>query len=107
MDAGSNGITYTTYRGSKDGGLVQSSIHRDSLARDEVLLRVTHSALCATDEVYLETDMCLGHECAGVVQDVGPETRDLKVYVSSFTPQKKTSLSSEGELTAAVLLQGR
>lgn len=86
MDASSKHINYTTYRGSKDRGIIQCSTHRDQIEKDDVLLKITHSSLCATDELYLETDMCLGHECAGMVQGVGPETKELKVY-ASFSPR--------------------
>ena len=74
-----DGINFKIYKGSKTGEIVESSVHRDHLTGDEVLIRVTHSGLCATDEMNLNTDVCLGHECAGIVQQVGPEIKSLRV----------------------------
>ena len=68
----------TVYRGSKDGAIVKSTVHHDKLQGDQVLLKITHSGLCGTDEHYRSTDQVLGHEGAGVVQEVGPDVRDMK-----------------------------
>ncbi|MCJ1313092.1 hypothetical protein MMC25_006769 [Agyrium rufum] len=76
-DAG--GISFTIYKGSQNGKIVEGTTKRDALVGEEVLLRVTHSSLCATDEVYLQADMCLGHECAGVVEQLGPEAKGFKI----------------------------
>ena len=73
------GFTYTVYKGSKDGSIVKSTTHQGQLQGDQVLLKITHSGLCGTDEHYRSVDMVLGHEGAGVVQEVGPDVRDLKV----------------------------
>ena len=81
MDSTSRGMSFAVFKGSKDGKLVQSTTHRDGLASEEVLLRVTHSSLCGTDEHYLHADMCLGHEGAGVVEELGPNVKTLKMYV--------------------------
>ena len=72
------GFTYTVYKGSKDGSIVKSTTHQDALQGDQVLLKITHSGLCGTDEHYRSADQVLGHEGAGIVQDVGPEVRELK-----------------------------
>ena len=80
MDSRKNskeGIKFTIYKGSASGKVVESTTHRDRLHGEEVLLRVTHSSLCGTDEHYLKVDMCLGHECAGVVVDKGPDVKTL------------------------------
>ena len=79
MGSKEEGITYTVFKGSKDGSIVKSTIHQAPLQGDQVLLKITHSGLCGTDEHYRTTDMVLGHEGAGVVQDVGPDVRDLKM----------------------------
>ena len=76
--ASGEGFTYTVYKGSKDGSIVKSTSHQDRLHGDQVLLKMTHSGLCGTDEHYRSTDMVLGHEGAGIVQDVGPDVRELK-----------------------------
>lgn len=81
MGSYSKGIEFTVYKGSVDGNAVQSTTRRDKLNGEEVLLKVTHSSLCGTDEHYLRADMCLGHECAGVVEKLGPDVKTLKMYV--------------------------
>ncbi|PYH81130.1 Zn-dependent alcohol dehydrogenase [Aspergillus uvarum CBS 121591] len=72
------GYDFTIYKGSKDGSIKQATSHRDDLKKDQVLVRVTHSGVCGTDLHYQTTDMALGHEGAGVVEEVGPEVQDLK-----------------------------
>lgn len=81
MGSYSKGIEFTVYKGSADGNAVQSTTRRDKLNGEEVLLKVTHSSLCGTDEHYLRADMCLGHECAGAVEKLGPDVKTLKMYV--------------------------
>lgn len=88
----STGIQYTIYKGSKNGKLVQATAQRDRLMGEEVLLRVTHSSLCGTDEHYLKADMCLGHECAGTVEQLGPGVKSLKVYVPHRCEKPRNSV---------------
>lgn len=78
MGSVSEGFTFTVYKGSKDGSIVESSTHQDALHGDQVLLKITHSGLCGTDEHYRSADQVLGHEGAGIVQDLGPDVRELK-----------------------------
>ena len=78
MASAGKGLDFTVYRGSKDGSIVKSTTHHDNLQGDQVLLKITHSGLCGTDEHYRSTDQVLGHEGAGIVQDVGPDVHDLK-----------------------------
>ncbi len=60
-------VEFTIFKGSKEGKIVKSTTKKD-LGLDEVLIKVTHSGVCGTDEHYKHTDMCLGHEGAGVVE---------------------------------------
>jgi Zn-dependent alcohol dehydrogenase len=60
-------VTFTVFKGSKDGSIVQSTTTKD-IKDDEVLIKVTHSGLCSTDEHFRKVDMVLGHEGAGVVE---------------------------------------
>ena len=78
MSSSGEGLDFTVYRGSKDGSIVKSTVHHDNLQGDQVLLKITHSGLCGTDEHYRSTDQVLGHEGAGIVQEVGPGVRELK-----------------------------
>ncbi|KAF2133796.1 GroES-like protein [Dothidotthia symphoricarpi CBS 119687] len=70
--------SFTVFKGSKDGKIVKSETTKDELTSDQVLVKVTASGLCGTDEHYRHADMGLGHEGAGVVQKVGPAVRKLK-----------------------------
>jgi D-arabinose 1-dehydrogenase-like Zn-dependent alcohol dehydrogenase len=70
--------TFTVFKGSKDGKIVKSETTRPDLKNDEVLVKVTASGLCGTDEHYRHADMALGHEGAGVVQELGPSVTHLK-----------------------------
>lgn len=56
------------------------------LAPQDAVVRVTSSAICGSDlhlygvlGMYLEKGDILGHESMGVVEEVGPEVRNLKV----------------------------
>lgn len=71
-------VSFTVYKGSKDGSIVKSSTSKSDLKGDQVLLSVTASGLCGTDEHYRTQDMVLGHEGCGVVEAVGPAVRHLK-----------------------------
>ena len=58
---------FTVFKGSKEGSIVKSTTKKE-LGADEVLIKVTHSGLCGTDEHYKHVDMALGHEGAGIVE---------------------------------------
>lgn len=71
--------TFTTFKGSESGKIVKSTTTKsDELKNDEVLLRVTASGLCGTDEHFRKADMVLGHEGVGIVESVGPQAKYLK-----------------------------
>lgn len=74
-------LDFTVYKGSSSGKIIRAKGHRNNLAPDEVLLKVTHAGLCGTDEHYKNTDMVLGHEGVGIVEKVGAEVNTFKVYV--------------------------
>lgn len=78
-------LDYTVYKGHHDGRVVKSQGHREELAPDEVLLRITHAGLCGTDEHYKTADMVLGHEGVGVVEKLGCKVDTFKVYVPSLS----------------------
>ncbi|KAE9394928.1 NADP-dependent alcohol dehydrogenase [Gymnopus androsaceus JB14] len=67
-----------TFHGSKEGKVVKSSLTREKLEPDEVLVQVTHSGLCGTDLHYLNQDIALGHEAVGIVKAVGTSCTLLK-----------------------------
>jgi threonine dehydrogenase-like Zn-dependent dehydrogenase len=70
-------VEFTVYKGSKDGRIVQGTTSKE-VGPDEVLVRVTHSGLCGTDIHYKTADIVLGHEGAGVVEQLGKNVRTLK-----------------------------
>ncbi|KAJ7105433.1 putative NADP-dependent alcohol dehydrogenase C 2 [Mycena crocata] len=72
------GIDFTVFKGSPNG-IVQATTHSESPTGNQVLVKITHSGICGTDEHYKHADMVLGHEGVGKVQQVGKEVKDLKV----------------------------
>lgn len=72
------GYSFTVYKGSSDGSIKESTTQRGPLEKDQVLVKLTHSGVCGTDLHYRTVDMVLGHEGAGVVEEVGPEVHSLK-----------------------------
>ncbi|KAF2232298.1 GroES-like protein [Viridothelium virens] len=72
-------IEFTVFKGSEDGTIKQSKTSKPDLKDNDVLVHVTASGLCGTDEHYRNTDMVLGHEGVGRVKAVGPTVQDLKV----------------------------
>lgn len=60
-------VEFKVFKGSKEGKIVESSSTRE-LKPEQVLVKVTHSGLCGTDEHYKKADMALGHEGAGVIE---------------------------------------
>ncbi len=75
-------VSFTIFKGSKDGRIIKSSSTRE-VGADEVLIKITHSGVCGTDEHFLHSDMALGHEGAGIIQ-VGGTIK--KCTYSQFTP---------------------
>jgi D-arabinose 1-dehydrogenase-like Zn-dependent alcohol dehydrogenase len=70
--------SFTVYKGSKDGKIVKAQTTKDDLKEDQCLIKVTASGLCGTDEHYAHADMALGHEGCGVVEELGPNVKELK-----------------------------
>ena len=58
--------------------LSRAETERPDLKDDQVLVKVTASGLCGTDEHYKGVDMALGHEGAGIVEQTGPNVKELK-----------------------------
>jgi len=51
----------------------------------DALVRITSTTICGSDlhmfhgEVHMEKGDVLGHECMGIVEEIGPEVKDIKV----------------------------
>ncbi|KAJ7629971.1 chaperonin 10-like protein [Mycena polygramma] len=72
-------IDITVFKGSPADGIVQATTHSALPTGNQVLIKITHSGICGTDEHYKQTDMVLGHEGVGTVQQVGSDVKEFKV----------------------------
>jgi S-(hydroxymethyl)glutathione dehydrogenase/alcohol dehydrogenase len=75
--------------------LTVETVIADELKRNEVLVRIKAAGLCHTDlevitgSLRYPTPIVLGHEAAGVVEEIGPEANDVSVgdhVVLSWNP---------------------
>lgn len=69
---------YTVFRGV-DGAVKQATTPLPALGPKEILVKITHSGLCATDLAYLPYGLALGHEGVGIVEAIGSEVTQFKV----------------------------
>ncbi|KAF7321871.1 NAD(P)-dependent alcohol dehydrogenase protein [Mycena kentingensis (nom. inval.)] len=67
------------YKGSANGGIVQAKTTFAPPIGKQVLVRITHSGVCYTDELHKHADMVLGHEGVGIVKKIGEAVSQLKV----------------------------
>ncbi|KAH0350451.1 GroES-like protein, partial [Aureobasidium melanogenum] len=65
------------YKGSPAGVIKEARHIIRPLAENEVLISITHSGVCGTDEHYKQQDMVLGHEGVGMVIEVGSRVRSI------------------------------
>ncbi|KAJ6498933.1 putative NADP-dependent alcohol dehydrogenase C 2 [Mycena sanguinolenta] len=72
-------IEFTVFKGSATEGIVESKTRHDGPRGNEVLIKISHSGICGTDEHYKHADMVLGHEGVGVVQQIGDQVTQFKV----------------------------
>ena len=70
-------VDFTVYKGSREGKIVKGTTSKE-IGPDQVLVRVEYSGLCGTDVHYKSVDMVLGHEGAGVVEQLGRDVKTLK-----------------------------
>ncbi|KAJ6521940.1 chaperonin 10-like protein [Mycena vulgaris] len=71
-------IESTTFKGS-DQGIVQTTSRLDGPTGNQVLVKITHSGICGTDEHFKHSDMVLGHEGVGIVQELGDSVTGLQI----------------------------
>ena len=69
---------YIVFRGA-EGAVKQSSAQIPALGPKEILVKITHSGVCATDLAYIPYGIALGHEGVGIVQAVGNDVTQFKV----------------------------
>ncbi|PWY65060.1 GroES-like protein [Aspergillus eucalypticola CBS 122712] len=72
-------VEFTVFQGSESGKVVEARAERPDPTDKEVLVRITHSGLCGTDEHYKHAKIVLGHEGAGVVEAIGSKVTSLKI----------------------------
>lgn len=60
-------VSFTVFKGSKEGSIIEGTTTRE-IGANEVLVKVTHSGVCGTDEHRKHTDMVLGHEGVGIIE---------------------------------------
>ncbi|KAF3397820.1 putative formaldehyde dehydrogenase AdhA [Penicillium rolfsii] len=73
---------FKVFRGTPSGGIIETVTQRPALVKDQVLISVTHSGVCGTDEHYLRSGIALGHEGVGIVKQLGPDVKKLKISES-------------------------
>ncbi|KAJ6521944.1 chaperonin 10-like protein [Mycena vulgaris] len=71
-------IEFTTFKGS-DQGIVQATSRLDGPTGNQVLVEITHSGICGTDEQFKHSDMVLGHEGVGTVSELGDSVTGLQI----------------------------
>ncbi|KAJ7899106.1 chaperonin 10-like protein, partial [Mycena leptocephala] len=72
-------VEFTVFKGSPNGAIVESRTRHDAPTGNQVLVRITHSGICGTDEHYKHADMVLGHEGVGTVEQIGESVSQFKV----------------------------
>jgi D-arabinose 1-dehydrogenase-like Zn-dependent alcohol dehydrogenase len=72
-------IEFTVFKGSASDGIIETKTRHDGPTRNQVLVKITHSGICGTDEHYKHADMGLGHEGVGKVEQIGESVSQFKV----------------------------
>ncbi|KAL6910082.1 chaperonin 10-like protein [Trichoderma evansii] len=70
--------SFKVYKGSAEG-IQEGQTTKPELTGDQVFVKISASGLCGTDLHYKAAGIVLGHEGAGVVQQIGPDVKHFKV----------------------------
>ncbi|KAB8300934.1 hypothetical protein EYC80_002859 [Monilinia laxa] len=70
-------VEFTVFKGSKEGKIVKATTTRE-VGPNDVLIKITHSGLCGTDEHYRHAGIALGHEGAGIAEEIGSAVKNIK-----------------------------
>lgn len=70
--------SFKVYKGSAEG-IQEGQTTKPELIGDQVFVKISASGLCGTDLHYRAAGIVLGHEGAGVVQQIGPDVKHFKV----------------------------
>lgn len=71
--------TVKVYRGSPSGKVEAATTYLKPPEDRQVLVSITHSGLCGTDEHYVQQPIVLGHEGVGIVEAVGESVAGLQM----------------------------
>ena len=71
-------VTNQVFRGV-DGKMKKAPAELPALGPKEVLIKITHSGLCASDIFFIPYGIALGHEGVGIVEKVGDAVTQFKV----------------------------
>lgn len=94
-------VSFTVFKGSKEGSIVEGTTTREIRA-DEVLVKVTHSGVCGTDEHRRHTDMVLGHEGVGIIE-VSASSLAPKIAWPLIVCNRKSEAPSKATQSASML----
>lgn len=101
---------FCIYKGSTSGKVVRHDnpdVVRE-LLDSEVLVRITHSGICGTDEHYKHQNIVLGHEGVGIVKAVGHGVQQVKQYVQQWplhmNSKELTRQTEETGLDGAIVM---
>lgn len=75
-------------RGTSTGKIVQTVTERPALINDQVLISITNSRVCETDERFICSGTALGYEGVGIDREIGREMPEIRVTVQP--PYKNT-----------------
>lgn len=70
--------TYQVFRGA-EGAVKKSSAPLPPLGPKDILVKITHSGVCASDLAYVPYGIALGHEGVGVVEAIGSAVTQFKI----------------------------
>lgn len=71
-------VTFTTWVGT-EGRPEEKTVIRPSLTGHQVFIRTTHSGVCGTDVHFHHAGIGMGHEGAGIVEELGPEVSNINI----------------------------
>jgi len=71
-------MEFSVYRAAQDGAIIKAQSRRE-IGRNDAVVKITHSGLCGTDEHALKFGIALGHEGIGIVTEIGPDVKVVKV----------------------------
>jgi D-arabinose 1-dehydrogenase-like Zn-dependent alcohol dehydrogenase len=72
-------LEFTVFKGSASGSIVEAKTRHHEPTANQVLIKITHSGICGTNEYCKGTDMVLGHEGVSTVEKIGESVSQFKI----------------------------